>query len=361
MALDIFKELSNDYDIRLFSLYGGPLFKEATTIGLAKVLEECPLHFPQAPKGAIFRINGKLHSLATTLTRWRWKPDLLYFNSIVALNWYRYTRIDNRPVILHVHEADSAIDMYSKNLQTEIYTIPHHYIAVSQSVKSDLINRNVKADNISIVRPYLDIHKISKYADKRSNTIKTMNEKTITIGGAGGISWTKGVELWLLMAKYLTQMTDLPLQFVWVGANEEHHPSQEVLRFRVMAKKLGISDQVKIVPPTNFPLQEFINFDIFALTSWEESASLVLMENIALGVPTVCFRKSGGPTEFTFSPHAIIENFSPYHMAQQITHMIKDLNAVQNVCTVRREQLYKRCNKDESMTEIRKILHSLSA
>ena len=54
------------------------------------------------------------------------------------------------------------------------------------------------------------------------------------------------------------------------------------------------------------------------MTSWEESASLVVLEAMAQGVPVVCFRGAGGPEELIGDTGIIVDGFWPRSMAEAI-------------------------------------------
>ena len=60
------------------------------------------------------------------------------------------------------------------------------------------------------------------------------------------------------------------------------------------------------------------------MTSWEESASLVVLENMLLEKPVVCFAGSGGPPELLGDTGVIVEQFDPLVMAQAVAALARD-------------------------------------
>ena len=63
---------------------------------------------------------------------------------------------------------------------------------------------------------------------------------------------------------------------------------------------------------------------MFALPSWEETASLALLENMALERSVVCFAGSGGPAEFAGDAGVTIADFSPADMAEAVAALCTD-------------------------------------
>ena len=51
---------------------------------------------------------------------------------------------------------------------------------------------------------------------------------------------------------------------------------------------------VEFIPPTPKPMEHFAGFDIFAMTSWEDPCPLVVLENMGLAKPVVCFAGGAG-------------------------------------------------------------------
>jgi glycosyltransferase involved in cell wall biosynthesis len=140
----------------------------------------------------------------------------------------------------------------------------------------------------------------------------------LVVGGAGNPSWTKGIDLWLLAAREATDRLGMDrLRFVWVG----YRDNQAGLQFRTMISKLGLDDVVELVPETDRPYDHFARLDIFAVASWEESASLVVLEAMAAGAPVICFAPTGGPAEEVGDAGVVIPEISPHLMADAIVDL----------------------------------------
>ena len=317
VALDTFDELkaTGRYDIRIWSLNGGPLDERASGIGALRVLAHDPLPLPFLPAGAAFRLNGRAQNLISDRS---WQPDLLYFNTLVALNWMRYTRLPQAPWLLHVLEIGSAIDRYTARFQAEFRTRPRRYIALSHAVSDDLVARGIDKAKIVVAHPFMRDEPFHKYLQERQE--RTPNAR-FTVGGAGRISWCKGPELWLLAARHLANLLgEEAVRWKWIGVGDTSDDAQ----FRATIARLKLEAVVECVPPTAEPLAEFAGLDAFAMTSWEESASLVTLESMRLEVPVACFAGAGGPPELVGEASLIVPHFSPEGMAQVLALLARD-------------------------------------
>ena len=87
---------------------------------------------------------------------------------------------------------------------------------------------------------------------------------------------------------------------------------------------MGLDDMVEFIPPTPKPMEHFAGFDIFAMTSWEDPCPLVVLENMGLAKPVVCFAGGGGAPEVVGDTGVIIPDFDPQAMARAIADLAAD-------------------------------------
>jgi glycosyltransferase involved in cell wall biosynthesis len=235
------------------------------------------------------------------------QPDVIYVNSVASLPAFEAIGLRGVPVLLHVHELDSHLDEY---LPTRAWLggLPDRYLAVSEAVRSALIERGIPAERVSVIHDFVPDEYVSEERPPKGG-----EPGYFVVGGAGYPSWRKGLCLWLQMAAALVSL--LPehrVEFHWVGAVE--NPETRAARYR--ARRLGIADRVRFIPYTASPLDHYLAFDVFAMTSWEDPCPLVVLENMALGKPVLCFRPSGGAPEEVGDAGIVISRFCPYAMAE---------------------------------------------
>jgi glycosyltransferase involved in cell wall biosynthesis len=121
------------------------------------------------------------------------------------------------------------------------------------------------------------------------------------------------------MAAEVRRLVGPSVRFVWVGVPEWPDPSwREGVKFRREVHLLHLDDAVDFVAPTDKPLEHFVGFDIFAMTSWEDPCPRVVLENMGLGKPVVSFAGGGGAPEVLGDAGMIVAEFDPRAMAQAI-------------------------------------------
>jgi glycosyltransferase involved in cell wall biosynthesis len=318
LTLDILESVKPESPVRIVSWEGGPLIDAARRLGPTVVLRR-PYFERVLPRrlagghlyGALAGGSRRIRSLIQTVRLRLWKPELVYVSSVGALPLVRMLGLANVPVVLHVHEMGSALAGAERSSPGLILSVPDKYVAVSAAVARDLVQMGVPADAVSVVPSY-------PLTAVPTSPAATRDPKIVTVGGAGNPSWTKGIDVWLLAAREAVDRLGRDrLRFVWVGSRD----NVAGLQFRTMISKLGLDDVVELVAETDRPYEHFARFDILAMSSWEDSAPLVVLEAMAMGIPVVCFAPTGGPAEEVGEAGVVIPSISPRLMAEAIVDL----------------------------------------
>jgi glycosyltransferase involved in cell wall biosynthesis len=321
LTLDILEAIQGEASVRIVSWEGGPLIDVARRLGPTVVLRDARLaralprrlateHVVEALAGGGARIKA-MKQAAVLRT---WKPQLIYVSSVEALPLVRMLRLGNVPVVLHVHELGSALAWFERRHPGLILSIPDQLVADSASVAHDLVHQlGVPSNAVSVVTPYV-LPPILEAAPMPGAIDRT----PLIVGGAGNPSWTKGIDLWLLAAREAVDRLGVDrLRFVWVG----YRDNRVGLQFRAMISRLGLDSVVELIPTASRVHDHFARFDMFAMTSWEDSFPLVVLEAMAMGVPVICFAPTGGPAEEVGAAGVVIPEISPHRMADAIVEL----------------------------------------
>ena len=319
LAVTAFERFRDQVELRTITYHGGPLRDRVRALGPVQTLVSFrwPGGMP-TPRGLLLFLGhrslsvGKAHLWSQAIRRW--EPDVVYVNSVAGLLAAKRLRLPPAPVLLHVHELDSFLYPFARDAPKLLLGLPDRYVAVSQAVSSALTGRyGVDAGKVVVVPAFVEEFPVTSHPPPQ--------DARLVVGGAGVVSWVKGVPLWLLMAAEVKKRLGADrVRFVWVGMVED----EEGWRFREMARKLHLTDDIEWVPFTSRPLDHYGAFDIFALTSWEETASLAVLENMLLQKIVVCFVGAGGPPEFVGRAGVIVEEFSPLDMAEAVVSLAED-------------------------------------
>jgi len=157
----------------------------------------------------------------------------------------------------------------------------HHLIAVSEAVKTFMVERDQIESNIDVVYLGFDFDKFTKNPDLR-NEIRNeylLGEEEILIGYVGNFVQAKGhEELILAFAGILDKHPDIKLMLVGDG---------DVEAAKQLAIELNLIDRV-IFAGWQDNVPAFLNaMDIFVQPSLSEAFSQVLIEAMATGLPVI--------------------------------------------------------------------------
>lgn len=312
IALDLFEALRSEIQVRTIALRGGPHEAWAGSLGDLKVLE--PLldkADPESPPPPAIQRTLREYSVWAE----EWKPDLIYVNSVASLPIVRRISLPSAPVLLHVHEIGLLLARMAEEYSDVIYSWPTRYIAVSEATRRSMEERCwIPNELISVIHEFIAEQ---NFASLSQEPVKSPNDRLV-VGGSGQVGWRKGIDLWLLTAAELrSNMGRDQVRFVWVGSGEEETDRQ----FKAMVRKLKLDDFITFVPTNPEPLKYYREFDVFAMTSWEDPCPLVVLETMMLQKPVVCFAGGGGAAEEVGETGLVIDEFSPSKMAAAIAEL----------------------------------------
>lgn len=198
-------------------------------------------------------------------------PDLIHVQSRELLS--RGARLAaelERPMVLTVHDYMSPGERFRFDVSRG-----NRIIAVSQSVKSELLDRTGLADHVVTV-----IHSgVDAPQDGNGSPILDPGHVPV-VGTAGPLEAVKGIPFFLGAAqKVLAVNTNV--QFLVSGAGPEE------ANLRRMARDLGISEQVTFAPNLVDFSTSLSAMDIFCLPSLRQGLGTIMLEAMALGRPVI--------------------------------------------------------------------------
>jgi glycosyltransferase involved in cell wall biosynthesis len=323
LALEVFRAIGSGVDLYTISGSGGNLESRFQELGPVRILKRIPGRWGHSHRPApslLAKVVGHLQAPVIGVRASAWRPDVVCVNSVAAITLVSRLRLRGIPVLLYVHELGAAMGRLTAEHRNLLVTLPDRYVAVSSVAADELAaSHGVDRDRVSVIPPIVDVTQVEEMADAKFESTEDASSSGFLIGGAGNPHWTKGIESWLQMARALIdRLGPQDVCFEWVGVRRNTAAAE----FRAMIRKLALDDNVRLVDENANPYQFYRRFDVFAMTSWEESASLAVLENMALGVPVVCFRGSGGPPEQIGDAGVVLDRFSPSSMADSVAELL---------------------------------------
>lgn len=147
-------------------------------------------------------------------------------------------------------------------------------------------------------------------------------DDAVVVGSAGVMEWRKAPELFVQVARSAhAKAPDLPLHFVWIGGDDQGYQA----RLADEVARAGLSGRVHFPGRQSNPWDWFRLFDLFLLTSREDSFPLVCLENASVGNPVLCF-DTGGMVEFVGADEcgAVVPFPDVEAMAQRVVELAAD-------------------------------------
>lgn len=165
-------------------------------------------------------------------------------------------------------------------------------IAISQSVRDDIIACGAYANKVRIVYNAIDSSKIEE-RDIRESKLKDKN--SIIIGNVARIDLEKKGQDILLHAIALVKIKYPNIFCVFAGADMTENES-ELGKLKEIVKELDLESNVKFLGNVDNVFEFLSEIDVFVLPSRVEGFGISLIEAMAMGIPCIA-SDVGGPAE----------------------------------------------------------------
>tara|TARA_X000000950_G_C13874498_1_gene644256 strand:+ start:523 stop:1689 length:1167 start_codon:yes stop_codon:yes gene_type:complete len=326
-----FLKLSGEYDLFLVFKDSGTLIEDFKKVGLVFIQNNLNNNKSKLIKILIrFFPIYKMRKIIFDLKVFIFNPKILLSNTIVNSKIMSLVPKKGRKIITIVHEMKEVIDMYDKldlNSSSEVIANSDKIIAVSRSVKKDLINQfNVSAAKIKVLynhSNYFQKENISKEDIEYWKSENGIPVNVFLVGTCGGPIWRKGPDIFLNIVKsFISKYPKKEIFFVWLGGIKNN---SQFLDFQNEITRLEISKYVAIIPQIRNVHYFFNAINMLISTSREEPFGLTILEAGTYSKPCLAFKHSGGPEELLSNNRGIIVSYADYNTAaDEINNLIDD-------------------------------------
>jgi len=309
LLLDVIRFLSErlNIDCTILLRRGGELHQEFRALGTTIVLSD-PNRIDPIALSALKKRNIKL-VYSSTVTNGMVQSQLEELKC---------------PIICHVHELGFSIGRHfgEENIRRVLETTTQ-FFAGSKAVQEYFVNQQkLPVEQVSLAYPFITAADNVKLAQKKLRKPLDIPNDAIVVGACGMIGWRKGTDVFLQMARIVIERAQQPVYFVWIGGAIS---SVELQGLQYDAQQMGIDQKVIFTGAVSSHLPYFAKFDIFALPSREDPFPLVMLDAASLGIPVVCFDRSGGGPEFVEDDAGIVVPYlNVTLMAEAILKLVED-------------------------------------
>jgi glycosyltransferase involved in cell wall biosynthesis len=276
--------------------------------------------------GPTFRLaNSQLLDPLTLSALKKRKIALVYSNTGTNGFVQRHLKELGCPIICHVHELGFSLERHfgEENFKALLATTDL-FLAGSGAVADYLIgHRRISPDKVNVAYPFIDLAANRRCLEYKVPLLDIPTD-AVVVGSCGIISWRKGTDLFVQMARLVLEQASRPVHFVWLGGPLTHGEYQNV---RYDAEMSGIADHLTFPGSVTDHLSYFKQFDIFALPSREDPFPLVVLDAASLGLPVVCFDEAGGAPEFIEEDAGLVVPYLDVErMAAAIVRLVEDVD-----------------------------------
>ncbi len=250
--------------------------------------------------------------------------DIVYSNTIVNLDVLRFLESLQIPVVTHVRELEASIKSYGgEEYMKKLNRLTTRFVAVSNAVKVNLIeNHDIDNEKISVIHNSLHKKTIVYEETERNKILNQLNipKGSFIVGGSGQTLYSKGYDLFIQLAIQLRKKYD-DIYFLWIG---RVHPRIGTYIDHDL-EHTGLRNYVKFVGNVSNPDDYISFFNIYAMVSREESFGNVGIEAAQFKIPTICFSKVTGFSEFTDGKAGVsVPYMDVVAMVEEVIKMRKD-------------------------------------
>jgi glycosyltransferase involved in cell wall biosynthesis len=287
------------------------------------------------------------------------QPDLVYCNTIHPAKWLGYSRVLGVPTITHVHELSMGFNSLSSAEHWMLRRFSGHFIAVSDAVKTYLVQRqNVPARKVDVVRAGIRTERFGTSIDVKSLKDRLGLNGAMVVGTVGRITYMKGSDLFLRIASNLKEIigTDVKLKFLVIGTTEDR---RFYASFNSMLQQSEIRDDFVVLENVKDVRDHYQLMDVFVSTAREDPFPLVIMEAMASRTPVVAFAVGGIPEAINKECGILIEALDMAAMAQSVARLINDRVTRERMGRAGRDRVERDFNIVGNVKKIEEVIDSM--
>ncbi|HWI91015.1 MAG TPA: glycosyltransferase family 4 protein [Flavisolibacter sp.] len=291
--------------------------------------------------------------------------DYFFFNTVVNGKLMRWFRFYKKPAVTYIHELEKVIDLYLKQNDALLPLTISDLLAYPSLKTRKILAEKYSVPDQKLVKllyyfPFSRDQYDSPKAFKTKQNFRQrfgIKETDFVVGAVGSVTERKGVDLFMEVCQKVV-LIDPSIKFVWIGSFENEEQELNV-RNEIKEKQLDLN--LIFTGPLTYDVYNFSPFDIFFLSSREDTYPLVVLEAAIMKVPSMCFSGSGGIVEFIGADGGwIIDDFSTELAADKIMQLYGKINIIQSYGVTAFEKVLRlHCDEDIIVEQFKSVIAAL--
>lgn len=298
------------YDLQIILLEGGDLIPDYERISKTHILEDLDITSQR-------RLIRDLKSLGYGKAICNTVVTGKFLSELSKVRIRCISLVHELPELIKDNKFEDRVQLIAENADKIIFaakTVKSGFNSLLLSPKKDLIKEVILPQGVYSI----DFNNIDKIETGLLRMKLSLKPEDILIGSVGFGDRRKGFDLF--MDVYRTLVKDRPnVHFIWIG--DLHHEMEKASKSLESGRNNfhTLSFQKNIIPLMK-------DLDLFVLTSREDPFPTAALEALALEVPVVAFRKSGGIEELNEKQFCIelAEYLDVLDMATKIVRLLDD-------------------------------------
>jgi glycosyltransferase involved in cell wall biosynthesis len=222
------------------------------------------------------------------------KVDFIMANTIVSAKVVKQFPGVHNNIMFYIHELGIVTETLSdKQTMKFINDVSYKILAPCVYLKDFLIRKySFDQSKINLLKYF--IPKQKNEATEVSDL--AANNSNFYVGTCGSLTVRKGFDIFVSIAKIIIrERSEANIHFFWFGADTD---SIEYKVFINDLQKCEVAEYVTVTATSTDIQQQIKQLKVFLLTSREDAYPLVVLEAALHGIPSICFKDSGGIPEF---------------------------------------------------------------
>ncbi|MDG1015045.1 MAG: glycosyltransferase [Flavobacteriaceae bacterium] len=295
------------YEVYIVSILGNIDYEyRGTLLNLGALKEECDSLFGKLKRFYIFTNFIKTHNFDFIIDS-RSRPTTFkqfFINRLIYVN---------QKVIYVVHSFNLSNYLpKNKFVAQRLYKSAFRFIAVSEAIKSEMINK-YQFDNVIVIN-----NAIIKSPLSSNNKPSLLSQNFILFFGRIEDSVKN---LTLLIDSYMRSvLSDKNIKLVLLGEGSDK------LKLEDKVKAMDMNKNILFLPYMKNPSQIISKAMFSVLTSRFEGFPTMLVESLSLGTPVISVNCQSGPSEIIIDTQngLLVENYNPESIAQAMNRFVID-------------------------------------